>query len=306
MSIKGLNINQRNNNSTFHHHCALWRLATGISYRTVGLTFGIGRCTAMNVKDEFCSALMRRANDFNKFPKAEAETRQAIQKFQDISHFPQVVGALDGCHIPIKAPNEEPNEYVNRKSFQSIVLQGVADADGKFLHVSTSYAGSIHDARVLRMSSLLTAIEDGDILHSPLRRIGGMQVKPLIVADPAYKLTTWCMKPFPQTRALTDRQRDFTKSLSSARVVVEQAFGLLKGRWQCLLDKLDESVDKVPSTVITCCILHNICQEVSDGTEIDVASDEDGFLGVPLPGHDINAAWCKTKEHYKRHFVLKL
>ena len=153
---------------------ALWRLATGISYRTVGLTFGIGRCTAMNVKDEFCSALMRRANDFIKFPKAEAETRQAIQKFQDISHFPQVVGALDGSRIPIKAPNEEPNEYVNRKSFHSIVLQGVADANRKFLHVSTSYAGSIHDARVLRMSSLLTAIEDGDILHSPLRRIGGM------------------------------------------------------------------------------------------------------------------------------------
>ena len=85
---------------------ALWRLATGISYRTVGLTFGIGRCTAMNVKDEFCSALMRRANDFIKFPKAEAETRQAIQKFQDISHFPQVVEALDGSHIPIKAPKD--------------------------------------------------------------------------------------------------------------------------------------------------------------------------------------------------------
>ena len=146
---------------------ALWRLATGISYRTVGLTFGISRCTTMNVKDEFCSALMRRANDFINFPKAEAETRQAIQKFQDISHFPQVVGALDGSHIPIKAPKEEPNEYVNRKSFHSIE---------SYLHVSTGYAGSIHDARVLRMSSLLTAVEDGDILHSPLRRIGGMQV----------------------------------------------------------------------------------------------------------------------------------
>ena len=49
-------------------------------------------------------------------------------------------------------------------------MQGVADANGKFLHVSTGYAGSIHDACVLQMSSLLTAIEDGDILHSPLRR----------------------------------------------------------------------------------------------------------------------------------------
>ena len=76
------------------------------------------------------------------------------------------------------------------------------------------------------------------------------------------------MKPFPQTRALTDSQRDFNKSSSSARVVVEQAFGLLKGRWRCLLNKLDESVEKVSSTIIACCILHNICLEVNDPTEI--------------------------------------
>ena len=89
------------------------------------------------------------------------------------------------------------------------------------------------------------------------------------------------MKPFPQTRAMTDSQRDFNKPLSSARVVIEQAFGLLKGRWRCLLDKLDGSVDKVPSTIITCCILHNICLKVNDATEIDVANDEDGFVGFP-------------------------
>ena len=53
---------------------ALWRLATGNSYRTVGLTFEIGRCTDMNLKDEFCTALLRRANDFIKFLKTEAET----------------------------------------------------------------------------------------------------------------------------------------------------------------------------------------------------------------------------------------
>ena len=83
-----------------------------------------------------------------------------MQEFFNISRFPQVLGALDGSHIPIKAPKDDPNEYVNRKSFHSIVLQGVVDANGKFLHVSTGYAGSIHDARVLRMSALLTAIEN--------------------------------------------------------------------------------------------------------------------------------------------------
>ena len=54
----------------------------------------------------------------------------------------------------------------------SVVLQGVADAKGRFIHVSTGYAGSIHDARVLRMSSLLDEVENGRILVSPVLRTG--------------------------------------------------------------------------------------------------------------------------------------
>lgn len=82
---------------------------TGNSYRTVMLTFGISRCTAMNVKNDFCTALLRGVNDFIKFPKTEAETRQSIKEFQDISRFPQAVGALDGSYIAIRVPKESPN-----------------------------------------------------------------------------------------------------------------------------------------------------------------------------------------------------
>ena len=63
-------------------------------------TFGVGKCTALNLKDEFCSAPLMSANNFIKFSKGEAETRRAIQAFQEISFFPQVVGAIDGSHIP--------------------------------------------------------------------------------------------------------------------------------------------------------------------------------------------------------------
>lgn len=52
---------------------ALWRLATRNSYCSMGLVFGVGRCTAMNLKDEFCSALLISTNNFIKFPKEEAE-----------------------------------------------------------------------------------------------------------------------------------------------------------------------------------------------------------------------------------------
>ena len=50
------------------------------------------------------------------------------------------------------------------------------------------------------------------------------------------------MKPYPETRSITPSQRDFNKALSNARVVIEQAFGPLKGRWHCLLVKFDESM----------------------------------------------------------------
>lgn len=265
---------------------ALWRLSTGNSYRTVALTFGVGRCTAMNIKDEFCEVLISQAHRFIRFPRTQAETRKCIQDFENISTFPQVVGALDGSHIPISAPTENANDYRNRKKFTSVILQGVADANGRFIHVSTGYPGSIHDARVLRMSSLYTAVENNRILNSPLCRIGGRMINPLLVVDPAYKLTSWCMKPYPQARGITPRQEAFNKSLSSARVVIEQAFGLLKGRWRCLLDKLDESVDKVSTTIITCCILHNICLDQNDDTEIEPVRDGNGNNPVPVQVHN--------------------
>ena len=131
------------------------------------------------------------------------------------------------------------------------------------------------------MSTLPQKIQNGTILQLPVRRIGRQNIKSLLVADPAYKLTSWCMKPYPETLAITESQRAFNKSLSSARVVIEQAYGILKGRWRCLLTKLDDSVDKVPETIIVCCILHNICLSVHDPTEIGCPDDNTDVLQPP-------------------------
>ena len=280
---------------------ALWRPATGDSYRTTGLVFGVGRCTALKLKDEFCAALLINAKEFIKFPKREGETRRAIEAFQEISCFPQVVGAIDGSHIPIIAPKNDPNDYYNRKQFHSEVLQAVADAQGRFIHVSTGYAGSIHDARVLRMSSLVKEVEHGNNLLSPvIRTRADDEIRPLMVADPAYKLTNWCMKPYPETRVITPSERNFNKALSRTRVVIEQAFGMLKGRWCCLLVKLDESIDKIPFTVIACCILHNICIDIRDDVDVDPEHDEPDDL-PPLPGH-VNGEGSRLRNKIKEAF----
>ena len=52
--------------------------------------------------------------------------------------------------------------------------------------------------------------------------------------------------------------------MGEARVSVERAFGVLKDRWCCLLKRLDNRLSNVSDIIITCCRLHNICQERSD------------------------------------------
>ena len=176
-----------------------------------------------------------------------------------------MVGEIDGSHIALKTvPVNERIEYFNQKQDYSVVIQGVADASFKFLDVSTGYPGSIHDARILRLSKLHSKIDQGNLLKGPLKQIGGSEIGPLLVGDSAYPLSVWLMKPFKQTPTLTESQLRYNHALSQAQVVIEQAFGILKGRWRCLYKPMEEKTSRVPITVMACCVLYNICIDVGD------------------------------------------
>jgi hypothetical protein len=51
------------------------------------------------------------------------------------SGFPQIIGAIDGCHVAINRPKEDGNSYFNRKKFYSVVLQAVCKADRSFIDI---------------------------------------------------------------------------------------------------------------------------------------------------------------------------
>ena len=148
---------------------ALWRLGTGNSYRTTGITFGQGKSTVIKICENFMEALIRHKNEFIHFPTDARDVAQAIRKMETVAGLPNAVGAIDGSHVSIKAPQVNHEDYFNRKQNYSINLQGVVDASGKFIDVSTGWPGSIHDARVLRLSTLYTRAENNDILTEPVR-----------------------------------------------------------------------------------------------------------------------------------------
>ena len=99
-----------------------------------------------------------------------------------------------------------------------------------FLDIATGFLGSIHDARVLRSTSLFAQAERRDILDSPQELINGLLVRPLILGDVAYPPTTLQVKTYSFNLNLSDTEKSFNKHLSSARVTVKRVFGVLKGR----------------------------------------------------------------------------
>lgn len=50
-----------------------------------------------------------------------------------------------------------------------------------------------------------------------------------LVGDLAYKLSTYLLVAFKNVDRLSNREKSFNNKLSQCRVVIENAFGLLKG-----------------------------------------------------------------------------
>lgn len=171
---------------------ALWRLGTGECYRSTSITFGVGKCTALDIVHDFVRALYRVREDYISFPSNGRELGYVMRKFEIKHGLPQVAGVIDGCHIKVKTPKEEHEAYYNRKQCYSLVLQGVTDSECKFLDVSVGYPGSVHDARIFRRSELYRRIIAGDIMEGKVL-INNVNVWPYLVGDTAYPLRPYLM-----------------------------------------------------------------------------------------------------------------
>lgn len=90
--------------------------------RSISDRFNVGRSTALQITRRVVSALVKLAPLVIKWPTNE-RVDQVWAGFEATSGFPKVIGAIDGTHINIPAPKENPEAYVNRKGHHSIQLQ---------------------------------------------------------------------------------------------------------------------------------------------------------------------------------------
>ncbi|KAK3774339.1 hypothetical protein RRG08_049804 [Elysia crispata] len=60
-----------------------------------------------------------------------------------MADFPNVIGCIDGTHVPIRAPNINEHEYVNRKNVHTINVQKVCDAQLRILNSVVKYTDKV-------------------------------------------------------------------------------------------------------------------------------------------------------------------
>ena len=185
-------------------------------------------------------------------------------------------------------PRNSGSYYYNYKNSFSVVLLALVDADYKFLFVDVGCNGRISDGGVYRNSALSSALINNTLNIPPPQPLPGINIESpfTIVADDAFALKTYMMKPYPRTALKSKESRIFNYGLSRARRVIENAFGTLASRLRVFRAPIPLMPEKVELVVLASCVLHNFLRSKaqSENTPAVLLDQEDTHQGGVIPG----------------------
>ena len=186
-------------------------LASGESYKSLEYGFRVAHNTISSIIPEVSDAIFSEyQGELLTCPRTSDQWKEKASQFSRRWNFHNAIGALDGKHVAIRCPPDSGSLYYNYKGFYSVVMLALVDADYNFLWVDVGSNGSSSDAQIFNDSELKDVIEEGTLgLPDPEPLPGDDKNIPyFIIADDAFALRTWLMKPFG-ARNLTNEERIF-------------------------------------------------------------------------------------------------
>lgn len=191
-----------------------------------------------------------------KEPTAESCSQTATMYYQRCN-FPNVIGAIDGKHVRIRAPPNSGSNFYNYKQFFSIILQGIADPTLRFISVEVGAYGKESDGGVFSRSEIKRHLESNSFHIPALSRIPNSEdeLPFFLIGDAAYPLKPYLITPI--NAGLDHDRRIFNYRHSRARRCIECAFGILASKWRVLKSPIETKVDTAVKIVLATVALHN-------------------------------------------------
>ncbi len=156
-----------------------------------------------------------------------------------------MIGAIDGCHIEIRRPHVRGIDYMNRKGFYSILLQGIVDEHGRFIDVFVGPPSQ---------SSWLQNVEGFSFSY----KWGDRMERHQLLGVTAYigSMYPFIFTPKRDNGTLSPEEECYNTRLSQGRMVVKYAFGHLKCQWRRIKEIQNTRQDVVVQEILAACVLH--------------------------------------------------
>lgn len=237
--------------------------------------------------------------------------KSIANEFYILWNFPNCLGALDGKHVNIQAPPNSGSLYFNYKKTFSIVLLALVDANYNFISVDVGAYGKNSDGGIFANSNLGKALQRGTLsVPGSVALPGTSNEAPyVIVADEAFPLKTYLMRPYPG-QDLDTSKRIFNYRLCRVRRIVENAFGILAQKFRIYNRRIQAKPENVDHIILATCILHNFIKKYDANTytyertneNMNETAGQARLENLPMQGGNATRDAFRVRELFKHYF----
>jgi hypothetical protein len=156
----------------------------------MSFSYRIAPSTVHSIIISTCEAIWNKLSPTELPQPTEEEWNKKAEEFYSLWQFPNCIGAIDGKHIEIQAPNNSGSLFFNYKKTFSIVLLALVDANYKFTIIDVGGYDKSSDVGLFARSTLGKSLENNTLNISNSKPLPKSE-EPLpfvIVGDEAFPL----------------------------------------------------------------------------------------------------------------------
>jgi len=116
---------------------------------SLGYSFRVGKNTVQGIVHETSKAIWKVLQPLYMAVPTSEDWLRIADEFNGICKMPNCIGSIDRKHCHIKCPPNAGSLYFNYKSFRSLKLLGVADANCCFTLIDVGACGRENNSSVL-------------------------------------------------------------------------------------------------------------------------------------------------------------